>query len=355
MYLICATCQTEFLASQRQAKRARSTSGKQTKFACSSACAYAQISKSKTKPIPQRGPCPTCGQLFYSRLPKRFCSLACYTKSPEFTATRQAATESAKRLRETRLGRSTDPTERVCLECGIHFFAQPSNPKKFCSQTHYRLYLSKRFDRQIASPETMRLPQAYDEFLTLAELPCLIDGCQWRGQALSYHMNFAHGFTAAEFKRAAGFNLTTGVVSLPLHDALCARPHILGAQFGEIDLTKPRQTKNYTSLESREHWHKAYALKGSEEGPQRICENCGRAFPQSTPFGLTKYCSTKCRSQFYEWRRAWPARSCAVCSTVFLPNTSQNRRAVRGKPITCSVRCRNILNLQALRGVAAGG
>ena len=93
--------------------------------------------------------------------------------------------------------------------------------------------MAKRFDRWIANPQTLALPQAYDEFLTGEELPCLVEGCNWRGQWLSLHMNYTHGVPADEFKRAAGFNLKSGIISGPMREALAQRPQSLAPGQGE--------------------------------------------------------------------------------------------------------------------------
>ena len=57
--------------------------------------------------------------------------------------------------------------------------------KKFCSKDCRRLHYAERFDRWVANPETLALPQCYDEFLMQEELPCLIDGCEWKGKHLA--------------------------------------------------------------------------------------------------------------------------------------------------------------------------
>ena len=70
------------------------------------------------------------------------------------------------------------------------------------------------------------LPQAFDEFLTSDVLPCLVEGCDWKGHHLSMHMNQTHGVTAENFKKLAGFNLGSGIVSAPLHQHYCERDHV---------------------------------------------------------------------------------------------------------------------------------
>ena len=59
--------------------------------------------------------------------------------------------------------------------------------------------MNKRYDRQIASPDKLQLPQGYDGCLDREQLNCLVDGCGWVGKHLSTHMNIAHGIKADEF------------------------------------------------------------------------------------------------------------------------------------------------------------
>jgi len=153
------------------------------------------------------GPCPTCGKTFESRYRgKKYCTLECYSKSPELL--------ERLKLKHIRTGENT-----TCIECGKEFYVKKSRSQrgsgKYCSTICYRKFMEKRFDRWIASPEKLSLPQNYDEFLTLQELPCLVEGCEWRGNFLSLHMNFTHGIARREFKKIAGFNLKSGSFLFP--------------------------------------------------------------------------------------------------------------------------------------------
>ena len=209
-WLTCGHCKTEFQGTWSQFKHVR-YEAKNT--FCSMICQKAWLSNLLRKPKPQHGPCPTCGCMFESRAPKRFCSMRCYLASPIHPMRTLAGTEASRRKRlslpdDARYNRE----RRHCLHCDGEFVEIPSKPKRFCSQACYRLYMAGRFDRWIASPQRIALPQAYDEFLASEELPCLVEGCESVGQHLSTHMNITHGVPAAEFKRAAGFNATTGVV-----------------------------------------------------------------------------------------------------------------------------------------------
>lgn len=206
-----------------------------------------------------------------------------------------------------------------CLECGTEFYQKPPSKgrqaRKFCSTTCYRAYLAKRFDRWIANPEGMALPQCYDEFLDREELACVVEGCYWKGRHLTLHMNQAHGVKADEFKRAAGFNLSTGVIAKPLAVALRER-EIIGVAAGMDDASRAavlalaqeaiaENPIRYRSLEGREHAKKARALLLLCAGPERTCAGCSRKFRQRTPMGKALYCSRECRDSAYaEQRRA---------------------------------------------------
>lgn len=52
---------------------------------------------------------------------------------------------------------------------------RPSKKSKVCGSRCYRLFMAGRFDRWIVNPQTISLPQNYDEFLVKKELPCLIE------------------------------------------------------------------------------------------------------------------------------------------------------------------------------------
>jgi endogenous inhibitor of DNA gyrase (YacG/DUF329 family) len=191
-----------------------------------------------------------------------------------------------------------------CIECGKDTYQKPSTPRKFCSKPCYRSYMAKRFDRWIANPEGMALPQCYDEFLDREELTCIVEGCGWQGRHLSVHVNQAHGIRAQEFKRAAGFNLNTGLVSKPLAQLLSERPN------QGVALSNPDHKENqkhavkvaqegmrYYSMEAKEHQCKAHSLL--VPGPIRNCRGCGIEFRQNTQFGRAVYCSKDCRKVHY--------------------------------------------------------
>jgi hypothetical protein len=164
--------------------------------------------------------------------------------------------------------------------------------------------MTKRFDRFIANPQGMALPQCYDEFLDKTELSCPFDNCNWVGKHLSLHVNQTHGVNALNFKRAMGFNLSTGVISKDLAEDLRKRD-LVGVAMQQYD-TPLEKAKNkisnivkYVSLESIEHQKKSRFVLMSEVGCLRVCIGCGVEFNQSSIFGKALYCSKRCRADTY--------------------------------------------------------
>jgi hypothetical protein len=350
MQLICGHCAAEFTATKRQAKRQRATI--HGAAYCSPICQAAAIGLTKRRDVPFWGPCPQCGTMYHSRRRKKYCSLGCYVKSPDFAEVRMRAQQAAA-------ARHPVKDRRNCRHCGVEFFIKPSSHKKFCCKNHSREYMAERFDRWIAAPESIALPQAYDEFLSQDELPCLVEGCGWHGRHLSAHMNFAHGVPAREFKRAAGFNLKTGVIGAGLRQQMEDRPHIQGATFGGPDTcgtNLPGSPQSYISRERIEHARKSRALAVMDgPGPERICLTCGSGFIQTTKFGVTRYCSIVCRDQMgiEKYNRRIYALACSSCGVVFLGKRAQQLRAGRGLVVACSFHCRQVLNSRHRRLDAA--
>ena len=341
-YLTCAHCNVEFLGSASQIKHHK-YDGSQAY--CSSICRRAATANRMRRPISRHGPCPTCGSMFESKTSKIYCSQKCYMSSQAFAEMREAniikrANSSARNIKEFQ-----EQNAIRCMECDSTFYSPPSKQKKFCGQICYRRYMEKRFDRWVASPESIALPQNFDEFLIQTELPCLVEGCGWVGKSLSAHMNSAHGVRAREFKRAAGFNVKTGVISSELFGKLSQRPRTLVGLNGPRDARSDAQpqTRRYVSLEGSEHRRKARAI--ARGGPSRKCKGCGVDFEQSSPFGKTKYCSISCRDADYATRNSERkfTMQCSKCGSDFLGNYSQNARRRRGIPVTCSLSCRNAI------------
>lgn len=325
--LPCGHCAAIFQGSDSQAWKVKY---EQRTVYCSDTCRGAALGKKAQEQAVRdgkqlrkgvlAGPCKTCGKMFESRIDKMFCSMDCYIKSDQFREMQSkywAPSEEVKARISAKLKKGEDVP---CMECGTEFYQKrPSKGKparKFCNTTCYRAYLAKRFDRWVANPESMALPQCYDEFLDREELACVVEGCEWKGNHLTLHMNQAHGVMADEFKRAMGFNLSTGVISKPLAEALRERI-VVGVAAGMDDsaraaalvLSQEAIANNpirYRSLEGLEHAKKSRAMLGP--GPFRTCCGCGKAFQQSTPMGKALYCSPECRDNAYATQRRATAK-----------------------------------------------
>lgn len=315
--LECGHCSAKFKGSDSQARKVKYEN---RVVYCSGTCRMAASSKKaqeqsiregkKLRKGVLSGPCNTCGKMFASRIDKMFCSMDCYTKSRQFQA---MLAENRKKM-ITKKPELSKGKNVPCLECGTEFYQKrPSKRKparKYCSTTCYRSYLAKRFDRWVANPESMALPQCYDEFLDREELTCVVDGCDWKGRHLTLHMNWAHGVGADEFKRAAGFNITTGVIARPLAKILSER-EVVGiaanmddaSRAAALALARAANPIRYKSLEGREHARKARAMLVGL-GPQRTCTGCGNVFQQSTSMGRALYCSRECRDSAYKEQRS---------------------------------------------------
>lgn len=311
--LTCAHCGCEFQGTYKQKQSAKSEG---TSPLCSKACRLAYLAKKFATPIPMRGPCQHCGKMFASRRNAEFCNISCYTSSKRFIDVMESARKKALSLESReKLALALRTGGMVpCLNCQTEFYRKKSlssgiRRRLFCSHPCYRAYLAARYDRWIANPQTMSLPQAYDEFLDRHELNCLVEGCDWRGVHLSNHVNIAHGITAREFKRAAGFNLSTGLVGSEMARRLSERAKVGVAAVGwNLDEAARRLSKEtqaapdfirYQSLEGAEHRAKAGLFTRLLAGPTRKCAGCGEDFTQSTPMGRSKYCSVPCRSRAY--------------------------------------------------------
>ena len=310
--LTCGHCNSVFVGSDSQARKVKY---EQRTVYCSNICRAAAMRNKFSTPVPNRGPCKHCGKEFFSRTAKIYCSLDCYMQSDQAKEMRKQYTYPSPEALEKIRAALRKGKDVPCKECGKEFYQKRSTKSRlaqqFCSTPCYRSYLAKRFDRWIANPQGLALPQCYDEFLDRQELECVVDGCNWKGKHLSLHMNQTHGVRASDFKRAAGFNLGTGVVSKPTAIALSQREKIgiaIDRPENVIELSHAalNNIKRYTSLEAREHSRKSRALLG--QGPERTCKGCGCTFHQSKPMGRALYCSVDCRTKDYAKRSASKAK-----------------------------------------------
>lgn len=317
---------------------------------------------------------PECGREYESRYShKLFCTLKCYRESPQFQAMLR---ENSKRIADRKLAASQngDTTRKTinCLHCEKEVFTKPSRSSKrsqhrYCSQRCYREYMSGRFDRYIASPESLALPQNYDEFLTGDELHCLIEGCGWSGLQLSSHMNLAHGIRKDEFKEKAGFNVGTGVVTAAYSERLSQSKIAQGWTGDHMahlrSLVKSRGSAPPDSkrnrLEGKEHRAKARALMEAEAPERELrCEGCNQMF--ITTAYIKKYCTVECRDAFYakEFKNIYDARGyplvCAVCNNPFNGTFQQQNRRDSGLIVVCSTTCRQRRAGRIARGTWEG-
>lgn len=266
----CANCDSPFEASDSQAFRSfYNKSDVYCSPTCKSQGMGRKISKKRAKPVQMFGPCPTCKKKFPSKDPRVYCSLACWLASPRF---KEMLVENSRKGNEAFKQKCED--ERPdCPVCKVN---KVKPGRKFCSRKCWRQSYAELFDYQIANPSTLEELQGFDEYLSQEELPCLVEGCDWAGRHLSIHLNHAHGIRAADFKRAVGFNLSTGLVGPDMKATLEAR-RSNGMTKDEFNLgVRQKNTgenhSRYISKENQEHrqkyWAKRRALKELEEAEQ---------------------------------------------------------------------------------------
>jgi hypothetical protein len=286
--------------------------------------------------------------MFFSKtLNKKYCSMHCYTSSPEFKS------RLLVRNKTSWHGQPLAP-KPLCRQCGKEVRRRAS---KFCTPSCRRIYFADRFDRWVANPEKIALPQCYDEFLAREELPCLVEGCDWVGKHLACHVNFVHGISAADFKELAGFNSKTGLISSDLSDAFSQRTldrieeGTLNRGYQSPAGSSPQVKKEephalpQPRLEGKEHHAKALALMlaGGPQRPPRPCRVCEN-FVEQPVTGLKLYCSTQCRSSYYS-RHNKAEVVCTYCGNKFMANRCQQLRSWKGQAVCCSTACRNRLNI----------
>lgn len=255
----CANCDSPFEASDSQAFRAYY---QKSDVYCSPVCKSQgmgrKISKQRAKKPQMYGPCPTCKKKFPSKDHRVYCSLPCWLASPEFKA---MLAENSKKGNEA-YKRKCEDERPICPVCKIN---KVKPGRKFCSKKCWRQSFAELFDYQIANPCTLEELQGFDEYLSQEELPCLVEGCDWKGKHLSVHLNHAHGIKAADFKRAVGFNLTTGLVAPEMKEKLGERPgNGMTKEEFQARVRLANTGKNhsrYISKENKEHRQKYWALR----------------------------------------------------------------------------------------------
>lgn len=282
----CAECGSVFQSDGRGSLAANNAG---RAVYCSKQC---RNKRNNAQPGKHSGTCPICSKEFRSRRKaKVYCSLQCFMKGPEAIARLQAQIQNGKERRGK------------CIQCEKQL---RKGQGRFCGKVCYRLYLSERFDRFIASPETIALPQNFDEFLSQEELPCIINGCEWKGLRLGHHCNMVHGIPVEELRRLAGFNRNTGLVAMAESRLISERAaemyaegkigqafieHRAAIASGDVD-PSPQNPSN--SLEATEHRRKAAAIQLLTV-VEKTCKHCGKQFECAKISHNRKFCSVECR------------------------------------------------------------
>lgn len=362
---VCGGCAKAFVPTDSQRRNRRWNGNGNNVSYCSAPCRHTAVGRKCRTPDPEgvdrstvkgksgpvRGPCKRCGCLFRSASPSKvFCSMGCYLGSDEFQT---MVRENAKRINETKRAAagSADPTKAtvvvVCQHCGGERelpFSRRS--QRFCNKRCRRGFYAARFDRWIANPESIALPQNYDEFLDRDELPCVIEGCGWVGPHLSQHCNHVHGVNAAQLKEMLGFNKGTGLCGRAFSAFLAGRPN--QDMIKEFRHTGPiPQRPHDLRAEGRERARKASSLMANSidpSKPPKPCRHCGKPVPQMV-MGVAYYCDVACRDAVYRGRnrakqneRKHPM-ACAACGVAFLGTDGQKAKLDAGQPVNCRKGC----------------
>ena len=357
----CPWCRTVFAPTFHQRKN-RKWGNVEFSY-CKIECRYAAIGNLtklhvppgiKGKRGPVRGPCQQCGEMYRSHHNRYFCSLQCYIRSPKFVA---ASREAAKRGL---------PVGKSCRGCGTAFEVEYKKRKyrHFCRPACRRKYFADRFDRWVANPESIALPQNYDEFLDREALSCPVDGCEWDGVNLSIHCNHVHGIPSDRLKEMLGFNKTTGLCTPAVSEALRLRDNCPGLSAEALAAMRPASSvrKRELRAEGREHARKASADMAHTVDPDKPtvpCRQCGAAVEQMVT-GKRVFCSFACQSACHRalgrarrLEKKYPL-TCSQCGANFLGTTYQKNGSAAGMPVACSGTCRTRLNRHR-RPPAEGG
>lgn len=320
---------------------------------------------------PLRGPCRTCGAMFRSTAQRVFCSLACHNSNPESRARLQRYNEELKKSR----------IKIACANCGRDLERKPSQlsstRRAFCDTRCYRSWMAERFDRAIANPESIALPQGYDEFLDRDELPCVIAGCDWVGASLGNHLNFTHGLSARAAKMAAGFNLRTGLVgrstSAKMSAAKAEKPPT-GLVPNRKRLERKGDSSGYVSLEGQEHRRKNILLVAPDVAasraqmsremwadPVKRAELLARLAHRRKPAATFFACASCGAAVETQWRKRsglcgpclhasvlhrnatepWKEVLCSKCGRAFMATRNVARQARKGTLRPTCVECKN--------------
>lgn len=294
---------------------------------------------------PVRGPCKVCKRIFRSFGARLYCSMDCYTHDPEAMERLRKRSKADAEKRRAAAGLPPGPIKTECRQCGTEVVAKClSKVRKFCGKTCQRRWYAERFDRWIANPESIALPQNYDEFFTRETLPCPVAGCSWEGKSLGYHVNVAHGVTADRMRELLGCNRKTGLCTPDVSDfrSQLARQLIQDGILAPLaDISMYRQPRHDVRREGIERQKKVSAeLVTTPSGRKLPCRNCGKEVDQML-IGQRLYCDDRCRSEWYRKSGERDPASCAWCGREFLASAHQTKAMRKGKTkVFCDVRCR---------------
>lgn len=305
---------------------------------------------------PERGPCLVCGAMFRSYALRKYCSLGCYLSSPQLQDRLRASNIKKTAEAAQRLGIDGQPLECECEHCRATFrVARLHRRRRFCTPQCRRKHYAERFDRWIANPSTLALPQNYDEFFSSEVLACPIEGCNWEGYDLGRHANFTHGVDAPKMRELLGCNRGTALCTPAISEARREVALAIGLPLMAVPFPKGISTPNTVppSLEAKEHQKKASAeLRHAFEPIERTCRVCGSGFLQTAP-GLKKFCSIDCRSRQVSYGHPKVHECvCCVCGNSFLGTKAQSANSAKGRAM-CSLVCRG-RRLGGLRSKKAG-
>lgn len=295
---------------------------------------------------PRVGVCKTCLAEFRSTDDRGFCSLACYSASPEANQRLRDAVGTNLRWRRERLAAMPKSLDHKCDECGKEFSVKRlCDRRRFCCTLCYRTWYKNRFDRWIANPQTIALPQNYDEYFSGKEMMCPVAGCRWFGRNLGAHADKSHGIPVGEMKRILGCNKSTPLVTPDVSDKLSLIAHerdlpSLGVQW------KPGESGVRTEgignrLEAREHRRKSRMIRDLSEKPaiEHTCEGCREKFTSEHTY--SRYCTKRCRDRFYQTVKFKDFDlTCANCGRQFKGRGEQRRNP----SACCGIQCRNERN-----------
>jgi hypothetical protein len=231
--------------------------------------------------------------------------------------------------------------EWKCAYCGN----DAPRKRKFCNDFCRRRYFAERFDRFIANPEDIALPQNFDEFLNRDELPCLIQGCDWVGVKLGQHINIAHGITQEKFKEMVGFNRTTALMGVSAREE---RSRIMSKLIEEgviepcmFPIQEADRKYGEVRLEGREHWKKAVVMSGGQS----------RFIAAGVAYSKTDEHRVKASERLKRTIKETPKikMSCVECGSEY-----ETLETYRNRSKFCGQKCRNANGRSRRREVLLG-